>query len=163
MLLRATAGSEGRGNGAEDKAQADAVYALITQSKGLAAQAGNAIGDVMACKDVVAAQQTFTDIAAHRQTQADQVKGLPVDKVPGGAQLVADLNKAWQFSADSERELAGWAADNASCTGKPGANDKRAQADADAGKAGAAKITATAEWNAIAAKAGQPTVVKADL
>jgi hypothetical protein len=145
------------------KAQADAVYALIAPSKGLTSQAGSAISDVAACRNVAAAQQTFTDVATHRQTQADQVKGLPVDKIPGGTQLIADLNKAWQYSADSERELAAWATDNAGCTGKPGTNDKRSQADADATKAGTAKGVVVSEWNAMAAKTGQPTIAVKDL
>jgi hypothetical protein len=145
------------------KAQADAVYALIAQSKVLVRQASNAIGDVAICKNVAAAQQTFTTVGQKRQAQVDGVKALPVDKIPNGVQLSAGLAKAWQYAADSERELAGWAADNASCTGKPGSNDKRALADADAGKAGAAKIAVVSDWNAVAAKVGQQAITKEDL
>jgi hypothetical protein len=145
------------------KGQADAVFAVISQSKGLISQANGAITDVEACRDVAQAQQTFTDIATKRQAQADTVKKLAVDQIPGGAQLIADMDKAWQHSADSEREYAAWAADNAGCSGKPGKNDNKAAATSDGTRAGSAKAAVVSAWNAVASKTGQTTIALSDL
>lgn len=144
---------------APGKAQADAIYALIQQSKPLRSEANGAVSDVEACKGQSKAQATFADVASKRQAQADQVKALPVDKMPAGAaKLVSDLQKSWQFSADSENELAAWAGDNLSCTGKSNTTANRTRADSDGGHAGTYKADAAADWNAMAAALGEPTI-----
>ncbi len=151
------------GVNADAKAQANALFLVIGQGKDLRGQANNAITDVESCRNVAQAQATFTSISAKRQFQSDSLKTLSVDKIPGGAQLAADMQKAWQYSADSEKEYAVWAGDNLSCSGKPGSNDNKAKANSDGAKAGSAKSTVVAEWNAMAAKAGQTTIALSDL
>jgi hypothetical protein len=145
------------------KGQADAIYQLIVQSHDLRSRASTAVSAVQQCKDMAGTKATFADVAAKRQAQADGVKGLPVDKIPGGPKLVADLNNAWGLSAESENDYVSWATDNLSCTTKPGANDNYAKAQAAGGKAGTAKASAVADWNAFAAKLGEQTISIGDL
>jgi hypothetical protein len=145
------------------KGQADAVYQLIAQSRDLRSRATSAIGAVQHCSDMANTKATFVDVAAKRQAQADGVKGLPVDKLPGGAKLVADLSSSWQLSAESENDYVAWASDNLSCTGKPGSNDNYSKAQSAGGKAGSAKDAAVADWNAFASKLGEQTIAVGDL
>lgn len=145
------------------KGQADAIFQIIAQSHDLRVRASNAVSAVQQCKDMANTKATFVDVAAKRQAQSDGVKALGVDKVPGGAKLVADLSSGWALSAESENDYVAWAGDNLSCTSKPGANDNFAKAQAVGGKAGSAKSAAVADWNAFAAKLGEQTIQIGDL
>lgn len=145
------------------KAQADALFAIINQSSELRSKANGAYSNVQACQNVPQNKQTFTDVADKRQAQADGVKGLAVDKLPDGAKLQQDLINSWQLSAESERDYANWANDNLSCHGKPGSNDNLNRASSAGTKAGAAKNEAVKDWNAFAAKFGEPTIKIGDL
>ncbi|NUR58348.1 MAG: hypothetical protein HOV87_06590 [Catenulispora sp.] len=147
----------------EAKKQADAIYQIIAQSKDLRSQANGAYDNVLLCKNMPANKQAFTDVAAKRQQQADSVKGLAVDKLPGGPKLAADLISAWQLSAESENDFVAWANDNLSCTGKPGANDNLNKANSAGGKAGTAKGAVVKEWNAFATQFGLQTIGVNDL
>ncbi|NUP46860.1 MAG: hypothetical protein HOW97_06030 [Catenulispora sp.] len=147
----------------EAKKQADAIYQIITQSKELRSQANGAVSNVQQCKNMPANKQTFTDVAAKRQAQADAVKGQAVDKLPGGAKLANDLVSAWQLSAESENDYVAWASDNLSCTGKPGANDNLSKANSAGTKAGAAKQDVVKDWNAFASQLGVQTIGVNDL
>ncbi|WP_344658539.1 hypothetical protein [Catenulispora subtropica] len=138
----------------EAKKQADAIYTIIAQSKELRSQANGAVSAVQQCKNMAESKQTFQDVAAKRQGQADAVKGQAVDKLPGGPKLAQDLINAWQLSAESENDYVAWANDNLSCTGKPGANDSLAKANSAGGKAGSAKAEAVKDWNAFATQFG---------
>jgi hypothetical protein len=138
----------------EAKKQADAVYRIIAQSKELRSQANTAVSGVQQCKNMAENKQTFADVATKRQAQADAVKGQPVDKLPGGQKLAGDLVNAWQLSAESENDYVAWAADNLSCTSKPGANDNLTRANSAGGKAGSAKAEAVKDWNAFASQLG---------
>jgi len=145
------------------KAQADAVYQIIAQSNDLRSRANGALSAVGQCKDVAGNKATFADIAAKRQAQAAAVKALPVDKLPGGAKLVADLAEGWQLSAESENDYAAWANDNLACTGKPSSSGNRAKGDSAGKGAGTAKGKAVEDWNAFATKLGQQTIKVVDL
>jgi hypothetical protein len=145
------------------RAQADAIYAVIQQSQGLTGKANGAITDVEKCSNVQQAAATFTDVADRRQAQSDAVAALPADKLPDGAALVKNLQQAWQYSATSERELAAWATDNASCNSKPGNNDNRNKANSDGTRAGSLKATAADQWNAAAAKTAEASIKRTDL
>ena len=145
------------------KAEADAIWQVIAQGNGLRGQAGDAIASVQQCKDVATAKQTFADIAAKRLAQVQAVQKLSADKLPNGSDLISNLANGWQHSADSENNFVNWAADNASCTGKPGANGNYDKAQADGGKAGSSKSSAVNEWNAFAQKYGEQTISITDL
>lgn len=147
----------------EAKKQADAVWQVIAQSHDLRSQANTAVSAVQQCKDMAATKQSFADIAAKRQAQADTVKGLAVDKLPNGQKLASDLVTAWQLSAESEGDYVAWASDNLSCTSKPGANDNFAKAQSAGQKAGTAKDKAVKDWNAFASQFGEQTIAVTDL
>jgi hypothetical protein len=154
-----TLGNPGASPAAPSKAQADALYKLMTSGKSARDQANAAITSVEQCKDVSTAKATFTDAAKTRQSQYDSIKTLPVDQLGvDTTQLVSNLSQGWQYSADSEKELAAWANDNLTCTGTPSKADNRSAADHDGSKAGSFKGSAVAEWNAMAAKLGEPTI-----
>ncbi|WP_194923835.1 hypothetical protein [Catenulispora pinisilvae] len=140
------------------KAQADAIFTLISQSHALRVAANDAITGVQQCKNVAANKASFTDVAAKRQAQADGMKPLSVDKLSGGQQLQKDLIDSWQLSAESEKDYAAWANDNLTCTGKPGANDNFNKGNSAGTDAGRAKNKAVADWNAFAAKLGEQTI-----
>ena len=143
--------------------QADAIFAIISQSSELRSRANGAYSNVQACQNVAQNKQTFSDVADKRQTQADGMKALAVDKLPGGAKLQQDLITSWQLSAESERDYANWANDNLNCHGKPGANDNLNRASSAGDKAGAAKSEAVKDWNAFASKFGEQTIKISDL
>ena len=145
------------------KAQADAIFALISQSAELRSKANGAYSNVEACQNVAQNKQTFSDVADKRQAQADGMKPLAVDKLPGGAKLQQDLITSWQLSAESERDYANWANDNLTCKGKPGANDNLNRASSAGDKAGTAKSQVVSEWNAFASKLGEQTIKVSDL
>jgi hypothetical protein len=147
----------------EAKAQADAIFAIISKSHELRAKAGDAITAVQQCQNVPANKQVFTDVAAQRQAQADGMKPLSVDKLEGGAKLQQDLIKSWQLSSESENDYAGWANDNLACKGKPGANDNYTKGNSAGGAAGTAKNDAVRDWNAFASKLGEQTIKISDL
>ena len=147
----------------EAKKQADAIYQLIAQSKDLRSQANGAYDNVQACRSLPESKQTFTDVAAKRQAQADAVKGQAVDKLPGGPKLAADLISAWQLSAESENDYVAWANDNLTCTGKPTANDNLNKASSAGTKAGTAKAAVVKDCNAFATQFGLQTIGVNDL
>lgn len=145
------------------KAQANAVYAIIVQSHDLRSKANAAIEATQKCANMPANKQSFTDVAAKRQAQADGMKGLTVDKLPDGAKLKQDLITSWQYSAESETDYANWASDNLTCAGKPGSNDNYNRGNSAGGKAGSAKSAAVGDWNAFATKYGMETIKISDL
>ncbi|MEY9890771.1 hypothetical protein ABIA35_000752 [Catenulispora sp. MAP12-49] len=145
------------------KAQADAIFAIIAQSHDLRSKANGAFSNVQACQNVAQNKQTFTDVGNSRQAQADGMKALAVDKLPGGAKLQQDLITSWQLSAESERDYANWANDNLACHGKPGSNDNLNRASSAGDKAGTAKSDAVKDWNAFADKFGEQTIKVSDL
>ena len=145
------------------KAQADAIFAIITQSHDLRQKANGAIDAVQQCQNMPANKQSFTDVAAKRQAQADGMKALGVDKLPGGPKLQQDLITSWQLSAESENDYAAWANDNLACKGKPGANDNFNKGNSAGEKAGSAKNEAVKDWNAFASKLGEQTIKVGDL
>ena len=145
------------------KAQADAIFTIIAQSHELRSKANAAISGVQQCKNVASYKADFSDVAAKRQAQADGMKPLAVDKLPGGTQLQANLVNAWQLSAESENDYAAWANDNLSCTAKPGANDNFNKGNSAGDKAGSVKGQVVSEWNAFAEKFGEQTIKISDL
>ncbi|WP_194916075.1 hypothetical protein [Catenulispora rubra] len=145
------------------KAQADAIFAIIGQSHELRSKANAAISGVQQCKNVASYKADFTDVATKRQAQADGMKPLSVDKLPGGTQLQANLVNAWQLSAESENDYAAWANDNLACTGKPGSNGNFDKGNSAGGKAGSVKDQVVSEWNAFASKLGEQTIKISDL
>ena len=145
------------------KQQADAVFAIISQSPELRSRANGAFSNVEACQNVAQNKQTFSDVADKRQAQADGMKALAVDKLPDGAKLQQDLINSWQLSAESERDYANWANDNLNCHGKTGSNDNLNRAKSAGDKAGSAKNEAVKDWNAFASKFGEQTIKIGDL
>ncbi|MFL6115571.1 MAG: hypothetical protein ACJ786_30125 [Catenulispora sp.] len=147
----------------EAKKQADAIWQIIALSHELRSRANTAVSAVEQCKNMADNKQTFTDVAAKRQAQADAVKGQVVDKLPGGQKLASDLITSWQLSAESENDYVAWTTDNLTCTGKPGSNDNRNKAQSAGQKAGTAKNDAVKDWNAFASKFGEQTIGVNDL
>lgn len=145
--------------------QADQVYQLIQQSGQLRSDANTAVIDVSGCKDLAGAQSTLTTTAQKRQAQADGVAKLDVSKITDGAQLVAQLQAAWNASAQYDNAFAQVAGDMQSGTCKTSAVKKDSNyktASQAASAADTAKSSAANLWNTNVAPL-EPQVTEAKL
>lgn len=133
--------------------QADAVYQLVQQAKTLRSDINGGVDKLLAC-DVSGAESEITSTAQARASAAAAVAKLPVDKISGASALVADLQTAWQDSANSDQDYGKAAADFASggCSKSAVKNDSNYQAAQSAsGSTASAKETAANLWNQVMA------------
>jgi len=133
--------------------QADAVYQLVQQAKTLRSDINGGVDKLLAC-DVSGAESEINSTAQARASAAAAVAKLPVGKISGASALVADLQTAWQDSADSDQDYGKAAADFASggCSAgavKSDANYRAAQSAS--GSTASAKETAANLWNQVMA------------
>jgi hypothetical protein len=114
---------------------------------------------------VTGAQSEISSTAQARASAAAAVAKLPVGKISGAAALVAELQTAWQDSANSDQEYGKAAADFASggCSGGAVKHDSNYQAAVSAsGSTATAKETAASLWNQVMASY-EPKISEDDL
>ncbi|MET8559230.1 hypothetical protein ABZV75_01060 [Streptomyces flaveolus] len=138
---------------------------LLADSGSSRASVIQAVADVKQCDNLDQAASNLRDAARQRGQLVTRLGKLPVDKLPGNADLTAALTKAWQASAAADNHYAAWADQakghkvcrkgHARTTGETQAGNR------ESGTASAQKAKAAALWNAIATKYGltqrQPT------
>ncbi|MBV6698572.1 hypothetical protein [Kitasatospora aureofaciens] len=148
----------------EVKAQAQPLSDLLGTASDSRSAVVGAVGSVQKCDKLPESQQALTGAAGKRRELQTKLGQLKTDKLPGGPQLVEQLNAAWTASAQADDEYAAWASDSQA----PGAcgkqdNQHYKNAVAASGTATTAKKQAATLWNAIATQAGLPSRSDGDL
>ncbi|MFD0272774.1 hypothetical protein ACFVHB_02550 [Kitasatospora sp. NPDC127111] len=148
----------------EVKAQAQPLSDLLGTASDSRTAVVNAVGAVQKCDKLPESQQALTDAAGKRRELQSKLSALKTDKLPGGPQLVEQLNAAWTASATADDEYAAWAADmQAGCDAKKTDNQHYKNAVQASGAATNAKKQASGLWNTIAGQTGLPTRGDGDL
>ncbi|MCX4747281.1 hypothetical protein OG455_17430 [Kitasatospora sp. NBC_01287] len=142
------------------QAQAQALSTLLGTANASRQAVIGAVGAVKKCDNPGAAQTALTQASTQRKQLVTSLAALKVDKLPTGAQLVTQLNQAWQASANADDSYAAWAGDfSQSCDPTKVGQDPNLQAgDQASGTATTAKGQASTLWNAIAQQAGLPSL-----
>ncbi|MFI6848780.1 hypothetical protein OG535_22635 [Kitasatospora sp. NBC_00085] len=148
----------------EVKAQAQPLSDLLGTASDSRTAVVNAVGAVQKCDKLPESQQALADAAGKRRELQTKLAALKTDKLPGGPQLVEQLNAAWTASATADDEYAAWATDmQAACDAKKADNQHYKNAVQASSTATNAKKQASALWNAIAGQTGLPTRGDGDL
>ena len=150
----------GSGGGSDNKVEAQALSALLGTAANGRAAVISAVGNVKNCQNLGQAQQDLTTAAALRKQLIQQLDVLQTGGLTGGHDLVDDLRKGWQESAEADSHYAAWAAQSKSSCAQshhPKSGGELSDGDAASGRASAAKGKASKLWNAIAAETGLPT------
>ncbi|MFF7975259.1 hypothetical protein [Streptomyces sp. NPDC007905] len=145
--------------------QAVALDKLLADSGSSRASVIQAVGNVRRCNNLGQAASDLRDAAKQRADLVTRLGKLPVDKLPGNAELTAALTQAWQASAAADNHYAAWADQ---VGGKKGCKKGHARVtgevqagNRESGTASAQKVKAAGLWNTIAQKYGltrrQPT------
>ncbi|MFD8086172.1 hypothetical protein ACFV4F_31260 [Kitasatospora sp. NPDC059722] len=148
----------------EVKAQAQPLSDLLGTASDSRSAVVNAVGAVQKCNQLPESQQALTAAAGKRRELQTKLGQLKTDKLPGGAQLVEQLNAAWTASAQADDEYAAWASDS-QAPGACGKQDNQHYKNAvtASGSATNAKKQASTLWNAIATQTGLPSRGDGDL
>ncbi|MGW2252330.1 hypothetical protein ACWCXH_19305 [Kitasatospora sp. NPDC001660] len=160
----ASASGSGAAVDPEVKAQAQPLSDLLGTASDSRSAVVTAVGSVQKCDKLPESQQALTGAAGKRRELQTKLGQLKTDKLPGGQQLVEQLNAAWTASAQADDEYAAWASDSQA----PGAcgkqdNQHYKNAVAASGTATTAKKQASTLWNAIATQTGLPSRGDGDL
>jgi len=148
----------------EVKAQAQPLSDLLGTAGDSRTAVVNAVGALQKCDKLPESQQALTDAAGKRRELQSKLSALKTDKLPGGPQLVEQLNAAWTASATADDEYAAWAADmQGGCDAKKTDNQHYKNAVQASGAATNAKKQASGLWNTIAGQTGLPTRGDGDL
>ncbi|MFE2104831.1 hypothetical protein ACFXAF_03000 [Kitasatospora sp. NPDC059463] len=148
----------------EVKAQAQALSDLLGTANDSRQAVIGAVASVQKCDKLPESQQALTAAAGQRRELQSKLAGLKTDKLPGGPQLVEQLNAAWTASATADDEYAAWAGDaQAGCDPKKNDNQHYKNAVAASGTATTAKKQAAGLWNTVAGQTGLPTRTDGDL
>ncbi|MFI5531510.1 hypothetical protein ACIA8O_23545 [Kitasatospora sp. NPDC051853] len=159
----ASAGS-GAAVSPEVKAQAEALSALLGDANASRTAVVNAVGSVRKCEKLPESQAALDQAAQQRDKLVSGLAALKVDQLPSGAALAEQLKKAWEASANADREYALWAADSiVACDPAKKDNQHLKNGDAASGTATTAKNQASTLWNAIAAQTGLPAKTAIEL
>jgi len=146
--------------------QADALYQLVSQAKQLRSYANGGVSALKSC-NIPVAQSDLTSAVQGRQAELAALAKLEVDKIDGGAELVADLKAGWTASYTSDQDDAKAAADfadGATCTGAAlKADPNYAAAGQGSADSTNAKTAAAREWNQIMTPYGEPTITSSQL
>ncbi|MGW1377555.1 hypothetical protein ACWD6P_25240 [Streptomyces sp. NPDC002446] len=138
--------------------QAKGLDALLGDSNNSRSSVINAVNSIKSCDNLGGAAKDLRAAAGQRNDLVKRLQQLPVDKIPGHAQLTAALTKAWQSSASADNHYAAWAGQvggKKGChKGKARATRQTAQGNAASGQATAAKKQAAQIWNPLARKYG---------
>ncbi|MFG3225953.1 hypothetical protein ACGF07_14385 [Kitasatospora sp. NPDC048194] len=172
----AAAGSSASGKGSasgsgaavdpEVKAQAQPLSDLLGTASDSRSSVVSAVASVQKCDKLPESQQALAAAAGKRRELQTKLGQLKTDKLPGGQQLVDQLNAAWTASAQADDEYAAWATDaQSSCDPKKPdtGNQHYKNAVQASGTATTAKKQASTLWNAIATQAGLPSRSDGDL
>ncbi|MFE7188293.1 hypothetical protein [Kitasatospora sp. NPDC057541] len=148
----------------EVKAQAQSLSDLLGTANDSRQAVIGAVAAVQKCDKLPESQQALTAAAGQRRELQTKLAGLKTDKLPGGPQLVEQLNAAWTASATADDEYAAWAADaQGGCDPKKNDNQHYKNAVAASGTATTAKKQAAGLWNTVAGQTGLPTRTDGDL
>ncbi|MFJ2193239.1 hypothetical protein ACIOJE_35735 [Kitasatospora sp. NPDC087861] len=148
------------------KAQAQPLSDLIGTASDSRSAVVGAVSSVQKCDKLPESQQALTGAAGKRRELQAKLGQLKTDKLPGGPQLVEQLNAAWTASAQADDEYAAWASDSqapGACDPKKLDNQHYKNAVQASGTATTAKKQAATLWNAIAAQTGLPNRSDGDL
>ncbi|MFD7449997.1 hypothetical protein [Kitasatospora sp. NPDC059827] len=162
------AGASGSGAAAdpEVKAQAQPLSDLLGTASDSRSAVVSAVASVQKCDKLPDSQQALAAAAGKRRELQTKLGQLKTDKLPGGQQLVEQLNAAWTASAQADDEYAAWATDaQSSCDPKKPdtGNQHYKNAVQASGTATTAKKQASTLWNAIATPTGLPSRGDGDL
>ncbi|MEU9041897.1 MULTISPECIES: hypothetical protein [unclassified Kitasatospora] len=160
--------ASGSGSGAavdpDVKAQAQPLSDLLGTASDSRTSVVSAVASVQKCDKLPESQQALTAAAGKRRELQTKLGQLKTDKLPGGQQLVEQLNAAWTASAQADDEYAAWAQDaQASCDAKKQDNQHYKNAVQASGTATTAKKQASTLWNTIAGQTGLPNRGDGDL
>ncbi|MER7755662.1 hypothetical protein [Kitasatospora sp. NPDC097643] len=150
----------------EVQAQAQPLSDLLGTASDSRAAVIGAVGSVQKCDKLPDSQQALTGAAGKRRELQTKLGQLKTDKLPGGQQLVDQLNAAWTASAQADDEYAAWAQDSqapGACDPKKLDNQHYKNAVQASGTATTAKKQASTLWNVIAGQTGLPTRGDGDL
>ncbi|MGW3231406.1 hypothetical protein [Kitasatospora sp. NPDC001095] len=146
------------------KAQAQPLSDLLGTASDSRSAVVSAVASVQKCDKLPESQQALSGAAGKRRELQSKLGQLKTDKLPGGQQLVDQLNAAWTASAQADDEYAAWAQDaQGSCDAKKQDNQHYKNAVQASGIATTAKKQAATLWNAIAAQTGLPNRSDGDL
>ncbi|WP_033215258.1 hypothetical protein [Kitasatospora phosalacinea] len=142
----------------EMKAQAQALSDLLGTASAGRTSVVNAVAAVGKCQNLPDSQAALASAASQRQGLLTKLGALKVDQLTEGAELVKQLQAAWQASATADSEYAQWAGDLvAGCDpAKAKDNAHLRNGDAASGTATTAKKQASELWGTIATKTGLP-------
>ncbi|MFF4384313.1 hypothetical protein [Kitasatospora sp. NPDC001547] len=148
----------------EVKAQAQPLSDLLGTASDSRSSVVSAVASVQKCDKLPESQQALTAAAGKRRELQSKLGQLKTDKLPGGQQLVDQLNAAWTASALADDEYAAWAQDaQGACDAKKQDNQHYKNAVQASGTATTAKKQAATLWNAIAGQTGLPNRSDGDL
>jgi len=110
-------GGAGQGTGAfgvpapadTDRDQVRYLVEILDKSAGARAKLGPAVTATAACQNVASQVETIRSIADNRQDLLDALQQTPVDQVPGGGELVAQLTAALEESLGADQAYLAWA------------------------------------------------------
>jgi hypothetical protein len=148
--------ASGAPTGAGAAVQAQAVDALLKESKVSRDQLGPALAKVDRCTDAAGGVADLERITAARVDQLDRAKALSVDQLDNGAAAQDLLVKALDYSVQADQHFTTWATGvrDTGCQGAaPRTGDYQA-ASAASNQASAAKREFVKAWNAIAGTHG---------
>ncbi|WP_316526787.1 hypothetical protein [Kitasatospora brasiliensis] len=146
------------------KAQAQPLSDLLGTASDSRSSVVSAVASVQKCDKLPESQQALTAAAGKRRELQGKLGQLKTDKLPGGPQLVEQLNAAWTASAQADDEYAAWAQDaQGSCDAKKQDNQHYKNAVQASGTATTAKKQAATLWNTIAGQTGLPNKSDGDL
>ncbi|MFE6050919.1 hypothetical protein ACFQ6N_09200 [Kitasatospora sp. NPDC056446] len=161
-----TASASGSGAAVDPdvKAQAQPLSDLLGTASDSRSSVVSAVASVQKCDKLPESQQALTAAAGKRRELQSKLGQLKTDKLPGGQQLVEQLNAAWTASAQADDEYAAWAQDaQGSCDAKKQDNQHYKNAVQASGTATTAKKQAATLWNTIAGQSGLPNRGDGDL
>jgi hypothetical protein len=146
--------------------EADALYQLVSQAKSLRSYANGGVSALKAC-NIPEAQSDLNSAVTGRKAELDALAKLSVDKIDGGAELVADLKAGWTASYTSDQDDAKAAADfagGATCTPAAVVADPNYTA-ANQGSSDStnAKTAVAKRWNEIMPQYGEPKITYTQL
>ncbi|WBP87419.1 hypothetical protein [Kitasatospora cathayae] len=164
----AAASASGSGAAADPdvKAQAQPLSDLLGTASDSRSAVVSAVASVQKCDKLPDSQQALSAAAGKRRELQSKLGQLKTDKLPGGQQLIDQLNAAWTASAQADDEYAAWATDaQSSCDPKKPdtGNQHYKNAVQASGTATTAKKQASTLWNAIATQTGLPPRGDGDL
>ncbi|MBD0670186.1 hypothetical protein [Streptomyces sp. CBMA156] len=161
---KASASGSGAAVDPDVKAQAQPLSDLLGTASDSRSSVVSAVASVQKCDKLPESQQALTAAAGKRRELQGKLGQLKTDKLPGGQQLVEQLNAAWTASAQADDEYAAWAQDaQGSCDAKKQDNPHYKNAVQASGTATTAKKQASTLWNTIAAQSGLPNRSDGDL